>query len=85
MVAYTYTMMIEAHTTEDTMRVVTITAANGSVLQLKWQGEDANTPNPVTIYQNGTYAGVHTTAQAEKAMANARSKGMAITDEVITC
>lgn len=60
------------------MRVVTITAPNGSVLQLIWNPEDANNPNPVTLSQNGVYAGVHTTEQAEKAIANARAKGMAI-------
>lgn len=78
-------MMIEQLTKGEMMRVVTITAANGSVLQLKWQGADASNPNPVTLYQNGTYAGVHTTEQAEKAIANARAKGMKLTEEVRTC
>lgn len=67
------------------MRVVTITATTGSVLELRWQAEDANNPNPVTLYQNGTYAGVHTTAQADKAIANARAKGMTVREEAVAC
>jgi hypothetical protein len=59
-------------------RSVTITASNGSILELRWQAEDINNPNPVTLYQNGTYAGVHTTEHAERAIANARAKGMRI-------
>ena len=60
-------------------KTVTITAPNGSTLKLVWHAADAKDANPVTIYQNSTYAGVHTTAQAEKAIANARTKGLTIT------
>lgn len=68
-----------AVTKEDAMeKTVTITAPNGSTLKLVWHAADANNPNPVTLYQNGTYAGVHTVEHAEKAIANAKSKGMSV-------
>lgn len=62
-------------------KTVTITSPNGSTLKLVWHAADAGHDNPVTLYQNGTYAGVHTTAHAEKAITNARAKGMVITEE----
>ncbi len=61
-------------------KTVTITAPNGSTLKLVWHAANANDPNPVTLYQNGSYTGVHTTEHAEKAIANARSKGMTIAE-----
>lgn len=78
---YTPIMMIETPTKEDIMeRTVTITAPNGSTLKLVWHAADAHNPNPVTLYQNGAYAGVHTAAHAENAIANARAKGMTIAE-----
>lgn len=61
------------------MRKVIITnPATGSKLELRFDPQDANSENPVTLYQNDAYAGVHTVAAAEKAIANARAKGMQI-------
>lgn len=59
---------------------VTITAPNGSTLKLVWHTTDAANNNPVTLYQNGTYAGVHTAAHADRAIANARAKGFVVTE-----
>lgn len=60
------------------MKTITITATNGSTLTLVWHGADATCANSVTIYRDGVYAGVHTAEQAERAIANARAKGMQI-------
>jgi hypothetical protein len=74
-------MMIETTNTEATMdKTVIITAPNGSTLKLVWHAADAHNPNPVTLYQNGAYAGVHTTTQADKAIANARAKGLTVAE-----
>lgn len=61
-------------------RVIITNPTTGSKLELRFDPQGAGGENPVMLYQNNAYAGVHTVAAADKAIANARAKGMPVED-----